>query len=118
MTDFNIEALSREFCEMAGIEWHEIKLNDRYYFLPGVVCKHPKYLCTCGRAVDNFVDNTHDNPDYTDAKEVLKLLDKIGLRIEFRFYLINKEPPFWDFVVDDTGLMLKEAVEFLREVKG
>jgi hypothetical protein len=49
---------------------------------------------------------------------VLKLLDKIGLRVEFMFYLINKEPSFWDFVVDDTGLMLKEAVEFLREVKG
>jgi hypothetical protein len=114
MTDLNnIEALSKEFCKLAGICWHEWKRS------PDSTLRGRSICLKCDE-----VDYAYKNPDFANVKEVLLAIDRIGKLKEFVFWISEKlwkddRIRIWiDYAllfVDDTGLMLKEAVEFLRE---
>lgn len=106
MTD--IKFLSREFCELAGICWHEIypPSDSRYGF-----CRH------CGKHRQEW--DYKDNPDFTDAREVLDALgDDLEAFVVEKYYdrelPLNALMKLTVVVKDRTGLLLKEAVEFLR----
>ena len=97
-TYIDIEALSREFCELTGICWHEI--NDPCL---DVYCKK----CRSSSAI---------NPDFSDAREVIKVMRKRGELRQF-LYTLAIAPYYFvksDLIEDTTGLLLKEAVEFMR----
>jgi hypothetical protein len=126
MTDLNIESLSQEFCELTEIE------SEPYWWCPHCLTeKFPHQVtyyekCTvCNSAVEWI-----DSPDFTDPREVLKVMMKRGDWPLFR-QRIGMWGSAWpigkkiksttvidvDLILDYTGLLLKEAVEFLRGVK-
>jgi hypothetical protein len=55
---------NRKFAEMAGIHWHESK--DKF-----CVCAECGYIANTSRM---------DNPDFSDPREVLKVVDRDDLR--------------------------------------
>lgn len=85
-TNINIESLSREFCELTGKVWHE------------------KTFPECGVS----------NPDFSDAREVLGVMRKRSYWYKFYQYLCQQSKADWVDLVIISGLLLKEAVEFLR----
>jgi hypothetical protein len=117
-----IESLSREFAKLTGIEWHEVSY------------KVDRYMCSCGAsdphqesndpmaAIRNFMD-AHSNPDFTDAREVIKVLDEIGRLDEFVVTCgaLGKHSREDDLIpvryVKTPGLMLAEAVTFMKGEK-
>ena len=133
MIDLNIEELSREFCRLAEIERHELGNFVEVKNGRMINAAH----CSCG--ADFLYNSTlaehikEANPDLSDAREVPKVLKKSGKGISFLAYLVDRytalvdpckqnkgEFVYWlvDMIIDETGLLLKEAVEFMREVKG
>lgn len=123
MTDKpDIEALSREFCELTGKEWHELEVSNE-----------PLLRCVCGFATKfpsvlfDHCYKSNTNPDFSDAREVLKVMRaRCKNDYEFSSFLFSLKCPgtyaiclksFIDLIEDDTGLMLKEAVEWLRKEK-
>lgn len=113
MTDLaeEIRTLSKEFCRQNGICWHEEDFDRR-----GCWCRCGKYLAT----------GEQYNLDFSDAREVLKVIDDGKGRLpQFLKWLVDKNDlvlnmtPSWlhiaDLVMDETGLLLQEAVEWGRD---
>lgn len=111
MTDPN-----KRFAELAGICWHEIKYQVR----PDNAPNFPFTKCTCGEGfsdVEEFLIHCRkSNPDFSDAREVLKVMrDKEVLR-QFLFTLAIAPYNFVkvDLVLDTTGLLRDEAIKWMK----
>lgn len=107
MTKPDIESLSREFCRLAGKVWHEeVGWKDEEVFLSiGDKQYKAQYKIR------------HINPDFTDAREVIKVMRKIGKLQELLAYLSDDhcyDSVHVNYIEDRTGLILEEAVKFMR----
>ena len=115
-----IEQLSKKFARLARIPWHEIV---------GIYpCDEDgsRFTCFCGvelseRSIESHIKEL--NPDFTDAREVLAVMEKHPQGKLFFASLIYKEnyeaidddgniPRH--YVTDHTGLMLKAVVEWME----
>ena len=89
-----IESLSREFAKLAGIEWYE-----------------DWYLIT---------HHGERNPDFSDAREVIRVMWKRSDWKDFVLWFANRRTPELNvFVVigdmeNETGEMLELAVDWMK----
>jgi len=105
---------NREFAKLAGICWHE--WVDNLGHDGGIICKH------CWKNPDEV-----SNPDFTDAREVLKVMelrrDWVGfLNFIHGGKLWNGElhasvVPLW-LVKNTTGKLRDLAIEWLEKEEG
>jgi hypothetical protein len=119
--------LNKRFAKLAGICWHKTRLEDN------------TYKCSCGSVVTANIfrydfDRQHTNPDFSDPREVLKVMMKradwprfaqsIGCIVyDIRFaQSFEVESCKWtipvDYITDETGLLCKAACEWLEGRKG
>lgn len=105
----NIEALSREFCELTGIEFAE------YWWRPKCQGEVSPARVTFDEKCDTCMNHVEwkEMPDLSDAREVLKVMREKDGWLEY----IEKRYACQDlimFVLNRTGLLLKEAVEWMK----
>lgn len=103
----NVDAISHEFCELAGICWHERST-------------HPMCAGTCHKCAQVY----KHNPDFTDAREVLRVMRERGDYHDFVKLFGCASIDFNDgvetyfipdtLIIDTTGLLLEEAVGWMR----
>ena len=114
MTNPNISELSRELARLAGFCWHEYRGKIGH-----------ESLCGCGFLFDSKSDVTRhakkSNPDFSDAREVIRVMREIGKMDKFLDYFSVDLGGKWakefinDYIPDTTGLLLQEAVMFMRK---
>ena len=106
----------RELAEMLGIKWHHIA--------PPTI-SNPWLTCTCGATfshLDDAIQHQNRNPDFTDAREVLKVMmarEDYGafmesLRQKADRLGIGSMAYMVDLLTDETGLLLDEAIAYLE----
>jgi hypothetical protein len=115
------EQLCKEFCELTGGHWHELKHLSGY-----------EYVCNCGAAFNVFdprcvemtiSQHNSKNHTYFNPADVLKKIIEIGLYDEFmvQYGGLSKFGRHLDCILVDLILepdaLLKAAVEFLKEGK-
>lgn len=111
-----LESLSRKFCKLVGIEpreywWCSHCLSEKS---PVQVTYYEK--CTyCGNHVERV-----EGPDFTDAREVIAIMRLLPGYEKFYAAIgsyYNREFHAWmhrEDLLATTGLMLKEAVEWMK----
>ena len=119
------DTLNREICEKLRICWHEPKSGyDR-------LIKNDKMECVkCGGwfKVHPLDLRFIDNPDYTSDPGKIQLLREMQKREDFPLFMArlmymgdNIEAIDWDnnidvdLILDITGKLAKEAIEFMRK---
>ena len=101
MTDPN-----QRFAELAGLCWHEQVDNQT------LKCKH------CGQSM---LFQWQGNPDFTDAREVLKVMRVRENWIEFSEHLFPGTDPQTEieaacyYILDTTGKLRDAAIEWMEE---
>ena len=115
---------NRRFAELAGIEWHEIDVSNE-----------PILRCSCGfttRFPSELFDHCDSsNPDFIDAREVIKVMRSLPVK-EYASFL-NGGVGCYDsadpdvgicdacelisvhYLFDATGLLRDEAIKFLED---
>jgi len=113
----DITELSKEFCEQNGICWHE-PVNMTEVWLP-MNCKASWICSKCGK---RYTED--DQPDFTDARNVLDVVMKRKDAHEFIGSIatsLTVSPQGCEYQIpvelvrDLTGKLLKLAVEWRRE---
>ena len=128
----------KRFAELAGIEYHA-PIGNALEYIP---CKFRGYTlfqageltkCTCGYVdyTDCMDDHFSDtNPDFTDAREVLKVMKEREDWFDFAVYLrargkatiiscattsgVDRLHIDITLMIDETGLLRDEAIRFLE----
>ena len=122
----NIESLSREFAKLVGIEWHDVE-KKRWNDYPPKDCIY--YCDICQTHFPERELSLHNNPDFSDAREVIRVMDE-GTKAAFIMWLMGKFIRTGSisrlaaqgycvllatkYFEDRTGLLLKEAVEWMK----
>lgn len=116
MNKKEIEELSRRFCELTGIKMVE------YWWCPkcseGLSLKNVTFDEKCDTCFSHAV--WVEGPDFTDAREVLWIMRERDDWSEFALLrlAIDEITANWaipqKYMLDTTGLLLREAVEFLE----
>jgi hypothetical protein len=113
------ENLCKEFCELTGGHWHELKHLSGY-----------EYVCNCGAAFNVFdprcvemtiSQHNSKNPTYTNPTDVLGvMMDRLDWRLfQPKIGVVYDDGQFmiaFGYVMEPDAL-LKAAVDFLKEGK-
>lgn len=111
------ELLCKEFCELTGGQYHELKQVGVY-----------EYACDCGASFNIFDPRCVDmvvakhvslNSTYENPADVLRIMEK---RKDYKYFaaLIGKYSEVWGTVYIDSNYILKPdalfqaAIDFLR----
>jgi len=112
-----IESLSREFAKLVGIEWHDVE-KKRWNDYPPKDCIY--YCDTCQTHFPERELSLHNNPDFTDAREVIAVMRLLPDYEKFYAAIgsyYSREFHAWmhrEDLLTTPGLMLKEAVEWMK----
>lgn len=101
----NREQLCREFCDLNGIKWHHVTVED-----------NKLSRCSCGlTGCIARIECPKNNPDFPDAKSVLEVMMKREdwRRFQGSLCLFPEVVPV-EFIMDSDKL-LQKAVEWCRE---
>ena len=108
MTDPN-----QRFAELAGLEWHDIEPPNNQCLM---------YRCTCGAdfgmPLDAIQHQNKNNPDFTDAREVLKVMEGKNTLSSFLLWLSKDESVnriHVHLVLDTTGKLRDLAIEWMEK---
>lgn len=107
-----MEDRNKLFAELAGIHWHEWSDDGGRHY-----SEWRSYSCDCGATTESPTE-PKGGPDFTDAREVLKVMRK---RDDYAQFLLEKIFKYgWsgkmvcDLLLDTTGRLHDQAVEFLE----
>jgi hypothetical protein len=101
---------NQRFAELAGIHWHEYYVRSTFNPITG----SQTFYCECGEDVSK-------NPDFTDAREVLKVMRE---KEDWKVFLSKircDAMSIWDDVVpvdlilDTTGQLRDLAIEWMEK---
>ena len=114
----------RELAKRLGIEWHHIDLPT---------ISNPWLTCICGATfsyLDEAIRHQNKNPDFTDAREVLKVMKEREDWFDFAVYLrargkatiiscattsgVDRLHIDITLMTDETGLLRDETIKFLE----
>lgn len=106
---------NKRFAELAGIEWHRVAPNGL------------GYECSCGDRFWYLKNYKHVNPDFSDAREVLKVMMEREDFLDFitKICHLSTDGVSYDvqydiktfacYILNTTGLLRDEAIKWMEE---